>query len=478
MAEFIQSPSERLVSNKKKSRIADNPSAKELADALFLPRFLLATTGPLRRFGVDNEKLEKVRRAAAAVVSQSEILTLPDRFNEAFSVRGWIATGSMPVDTMKRALDLHEAGRPQEAEEEILGWFDEETISLFAINRAKRFNKARKRWDQLREAQALTREARYWSAVPLILIACDGFASDVLGVSPFKKGADLSVFDSIVGHTTSLPFLIQEVTKGVRRSSDEELSLPLRHGILHGQSLGYANRTVCMKAWLLMIALVDWACDKVDEGERQREHLEESRVGLRELAGRLQKNLEVRDAIDAFEPWEKSGPLEEPQDEESPQYAILEFLEFWRLRNFGRMAGRAADFLARPTGTRAGQLRSVCDLVELEEFTLVSVRQTTVVRAEAVALLKGRTVAGGVEGRFRVAAMRLGSDGDLALPGSRGRWVVPEKCVFDLLHGRTLEKEDAREGDGLKGEEAEGVGTGATRRWPEERAGSARQRWC
>ncbi len=100
---------------------------------------------------------------------------------------------------------LYEAGKNLQAEDEIIAWFQEDTINRFAIVRAKRFNKAGNRWHQLREALKLTFEERYWSAVPLILIACDGFASDVLGTSPFEKDADLTAFDSITGHSNSLP---------------------------------------------------------------------------------------------------------------------------------------------------------------------------------------------------------------------------------------------------------------------------------
>ena len=216
---------------------------------------------------MSNDNLDKIYSAADNMLQEEDILTLPDRFNEAFACDGWIATGSLSPNTMRNALRLYESGRIQEAEEELLAWFQEDRINLFAIMRAKQFNKAGKRWDQLREALKLTFEERYWSAVPLILIACDSFASDVLGTSPFEKNADLTVFDSIVGHPDSLQTLIKQLAKGVQKSSDEDMTLPLRHGILHGQSLGYANRVVCMKAWLLMIALVDWACDKASKNE-------------------------------------------------------------------------------------------------------------------------------------------------------------------------------------------------------------------
>ena len=63
------------------------------------------------------------------MLSQSEILNLPDRFNEAFSRHGWIATGSMSAETMCDALKLHQEGDNQAAEEEMLAWFNKYNIS-------------------------------------------------------------------------------------------------------------------------------------------------------------------------------------------------------------------------------------------------------------------------------------------------------------------------------------------------------------
>lgn len=126
----------------------------------------------------------------------------------AFAERGWIATSSLSADMMRAALERYEEGDEDAAEAIILDWLTPETINLFAITRSKMLGEVHGRWDQLREALALTEEGRYWSAVPLILIACDGFASDVLGTSPFEKNADLALFDSMVAHPTSLPAAI------------------------------------------------------------------------------------------------------------------------------------------------------------------------------------------------------------------------------------------------------------------------------
>ena len=417
-----------------------------ISDALPLIKMAKSFTGFAKKIGITNESLDGIHQAADAVLQQSNILTLPDRFNDAFARKGWVATGSMSADTMRTALELYEAGKNQQAEDEIIAWFKEDTINLFAIVRAKRFNKAGNRWNQLREALKLTFEERYWSAVPLILIACDGFASDVLGTSPFEKDADITAFDSITGHPNSLPFLIKELTKGVRKSSDEELTLPLRHGILHGQSLGYANRIVCMKAWLLMIALVDWASDKSNEEERIRERQSAADVSFRDLAEGIRKNEADKRAMEEFEPMESLGPFNDSVDGDSPEFAIIDFLICWKGRNYGKMAERAVNRMQHSIPKMAGQLRRDSEFIELADFIIRSVRQSTVARADAVVFLKGSTPNGGVEGEFQVVAFRHTTEGDVAMPTDPGRWFVQQACIFDLMHGRTSEAKRKQQG--------------------------------
>ena len=431
----------RDMTNKNRhTSIADNPSAKKLSDYILLAQIVRLMTGFSKTLGITNATVDRLHHDADKALRQSDILTLPDRFNAAFACEGWIATGSMSVDTMRTAVALYESGKKQEAQDEILTWFQKDTINLLAITRAKRFNKSATRWHQLREALKLTLEERYWSAVPLILIACDGFASDVLGTSPFEKDADLTVFDSITGHPNSLQFLIKKLTKGVRKSSDEDLTLPLRHGILHGRSLGYANRMVCMKAWLLMIALVDWACDKTSENARRREQQSEADVSFLDIAERLRKVEEEKRAINAFELRESIGPFNDPLDEDSAEFAIIQFLTYWKCRNYGKMAERAVSLVRQSVKKKAGQLRRDSELVELADFEVRSVRQTTIARAEGTAFLKGTTLKGRVEGEFRILAFRHTANGDIAIPTDRGKWLVQPFCIGDLFHERTIER--------------------------------------
>ena len=428
----------------KNPRIADNPSAKELSDFLPVIRLAKNISGLLRKLGIKNGRLDSIYKTSADALEQSDILTIPDRFNDAFSEKGWIATGSMSADTMQRALELYEAGKELEAENEIVLWFEEDTINLFAINRAKKFNKALNRWEQLREALKLTLEERYMSAVPLILIACDGFSSDVMGNSPFVKDADLTAFDSITGHVNSLSSLVKLVTKRVRKSSDDELTLPLRHGILHGRSLGYANRTVCMKSWLLMIALVDWAYDKSSEEDRMREHKEKASFGVKDLATLVRKTKADKRVMEAFEPTEISGPFDENLGENTPEFAFIDFLTGWKDRNFGRMAKRALNSTQSPIKKLAGQMRNDAEFVELTAFEILSVRQGTVARADAVVRMNGKTFKGEVKGEFEIMAFRENVAGEIVMPTDDGQWYVQQLCIFDLMNENTITARDIR----------------------------------
>lgn len=430
---------------KKDKRIADLPSTQELSAVLPVVRLVRSLAKLAVWTGLGGERAQQIVDSTDQLLTQSEILNLPDRFNAAFAERGWFATSSMSVDAMRAALVKHEEGDTYAGEEVILDWvLDPETINLFAITRSKSFGDVQGRWHQLCEALTLTEEGRYWSAVPLVLIACDGLASDVLGTSPFEKNADLSLFDSMVAHPSSLPAAITRITTGVRKSSDDELSLPLRHGILHGRSLGYANRAVCGKAWMLMIALVDWAADKRDEEARRAKDEARRSLNWADISASLQKNQADRASIEAFVPrcWE--GPFAGELAKDEPSFAFREFLTGWRTRNFGLMAKRAVNITQQKHGHLAGCMRADAEHVRLVEFEILSVSQTTVVRAEAHVRMQGQTLEGNVGGNFLILAFCRTADGDIAMPTDEGIWQVQQGCIFDLMHERTIEKREVK----------------------------------
>lgn len=430
---------------KKDERIVDLPSARELSTALPVVRAVRELASLALRTGLGGEKARKTMDSADQLLTQSSVLHLPDRFNAVFAERGWIATTSMSVDAMRVALARHDEGNADAGEEVLLDWIlDPEIINLFAITRSKSFGDVHGRWHQLREALALTEEGRYWSAVPLVLIACDGLASDVLGSSPFEKNADLSQFDSMVAHPSSLPAAIARITRGVRKSSDDALSLPLRHGILHGRSLGYANRAICGKAWMLMIALVDWAVDKREEEARRAKDEERRSTNWGDISSLLRKNQADKMAFEEFKPRRWEGPFVGDLVEDEPPFAFHEFLTGWQTRNFGLMATRAVNITQQKHAHLAGRMRTDAEHIKLVEFEILSVSQTTVSRAEAHVRMHGQNLKGDVGGEFLILAFYHTTRGDVAMPTDEGIWWVQQGCIFDLMHERTIQKREAK----------------------------------
>ncbi|WP_354677858.1 hypothetical protein [Cupriavidus plantarum] len=422
-------------------KIIDNPTAKEMRAWLPIVRVVGSVAGVAAKFGFRREAMTNLQRTADQFLTSAHILEFPDRFNGAFARQGWIATGSFSLDAMRKAVALHDEGKLEEAEEAILEWFTEDKIRLFAITRAYRFHMAKLRNAQLEEALRLYLEGRYIAAVPLILIACDGFASDVSGISPFEKNADLSCFDSITGHHTSLPALMKLFVQGVRRSTDEELSIPKRHGILHGRSLGYANRVVCAKAWLLMVALVDWAIDKSSEAARMEERERKENTSWRNAMDQYSRLLEDKKKIGEFRPIEASGPLSGPYEPDSAEHAAQEFLEGWSARNFGRMAKYAVNLTKKPLKAMAGEIRDMTECVVLETCEVIAIRHSTVARCDMRVRIQATVRAKSVVGEFNVILFRNNAEGDIAMPTDQDcTWSVQQRIIYDVMHERFAEE--------------------------------------
>lgn len=251
----------------KHSKLSDNPTAQLLPSLFQHAESIRRLIELLQEQGVEHEVLNHLLLGAEYTLENADYVDVAERFNQTFADRGWIATESFCVDTMRKSLIHHDDQHCDESEDVIVEWFNEIRIQLFAIGRCGYFGDHNLRKDQLEEALELTQEEHYISAIPLILIACEGFAKDVLRVDLFSKDSDLTAFDSFVGHESALPKLVRALTQTVKETSESTSDLPLRHGILHGKTLGYATKSNCMKAWLLFIALTDLHIERLREAE-------------------------------------------------------------------------------------------------------------------------------------------------------------------------------------------------------------------
>lgn len=410
-------------------KIADNPSTAEMMQMANAARLFVGLG-----MGSPRGSLGKAAEALADVVEKADVLTLPDRFNAAFSGTGWIACGSMPVATMERAIVLKNGKRTSEAETLLADVFDELTLRLL-IMRSHRFHRAEERKDQLEEAKALFLEGRYLAATPLILMAADGLAYDVGGFSVFSDHADLSAFDSIVGHPTGLPTLIQLVRSPRSKTSGKAISIPYRHGILHGRDSGYGNKIVCAKAWHLLQAFVDWASEKEDEATRIQDRQAKDAMTFKDVIESAVAKAAKRDAekraIDEWVARDLQHLPSEPHEIGSPEEALYDYLCGWRDENFMRMGKRSINFVGYSPGKLAYEARKDARGLKLQDFEVNRFYDTAPAGARAEVKLTFLTQVGLTSVDVETGIILDLNQDQIHLRGAQASWQVLGHALLD-----------------------------------------------
>lgn len=219
-------------------------------------------------------KLENAFAELSEIKKQAEILRIPDRFNECFASLGWIAYESMNLEVMKKAISVYESLGFQAAEDFLAESYDEECLKwgILRFNGNREFRR-RIRLAELAKADYLA--GRYHACIPLLLSMLDGLVNDVSKhVGFFAESADMTAWDCIAAHESGLQFLSSLMTKGRNKTNEDPISIPYRHGILHGRELAFDNKTVAAKCWATLFAARDWAV-AVSEGKKSPKPKEE-----------------------------------------------------------------------------------------------------------------------------------------------------------------------------------------------------------
>lgn len=323
------------------SKLRDIPSIKkidELVQGAKAFEQAIPVLGPfLDVIGVD---VDKVKEGFGNIDFEKgeKLLSLPDRFNELFADHGWIIYDTMSATVAENAIEKAEAGDFAGAEEVLSNYYNKETIEmklLIDLNKIKAFE-PRMRLIKLALDDYLA--GRYHASIPVVLALTDGLVNDLhpdhSGISAEKT--TLQAWNSIAANSQGLDKLKGILFTGRRKTRTEQITLPYRHGILHGTDLGYDNITVAAKTWALLFAVGDWAT-KVEKGEIDAPE-EAPPMTLSDLAERLEKSESLNVELENWIP--RSSISIDPENFEvgSPEYALNEFLNYWMKKNYGKMA--------------------------------------------------------------------------------------------------------------------------------------------
>jgi len=254
----------------KLSRIQDIPKIKSLVEQVRILKIFKSAfpflKPVLKMLGVTTEEIEVALPEVDELEKKVAMLsTLPDRFNHLFAPRGWIAYDLFNVNVAQGALEKAEAGDIDGAETDLVEYYDEEHLR-WHLQTMQAVEKFRPRFSLGEKALDDYLAGRYHASVPVVLMQLDGFVNDFGNHGFFSEGAELEAWDSIAAHSTGLKELAKVLGKTRRKTSTEILTLPYRHGILHGLDLGYDTKMVAAKSWAALFAVREWAY-KVERNE-------------------------------------------------------------------------------------------------------------------------------------------------------------------------------------------------------------------
>ncbi|MEK3992261.1 hypothetical protein [Robertmurraya sp. FSL R5-0851] len=386
-----------------KRQIKDNYSFKEMDMTFegardFQQLYLLA-----KQFGFREPKFEEAfQRFEESYKQYRALKVIPDRFNHFFAKKGWIAFENLSFPLMEKCVQLAEQGKPDEAEDVLVEYFTSREQVNFLATRLMALKEFSPRRALLSNALEDHFCERYHASVPLFLMMIDGFVNDFEHIGFFAENVELTVWDTIAAHDSGLGTIAKIFGKSRKKTTDEEVTLPFRNGILHGRDLGYANKKVSSKALSTLLALRDWA-DAIKAGKKgiDKEFVpptfEES---MQQVASSLEQFQENQKQREHMNNWVKRDltvgeDLPEKGDvndytENTPERALIGFLYYLEKKNFGYMAKMVSKHFTedKTNGKLAGELHEVFEKKKLMDFKLVNIYDNAPAISEIEVLLE------------------------------------------------------------------------------------------
>ena len=343
---------------KKEKKISQIPRIKKLKKDINTFKNLRRIWPVLRpiakKFGVDVEKIDAQLTKIPDLISKTEeMIMIPDQFNDMFGELGWILSEStMDLSVAKEAITIAKNQDVDAAERLLVEYFSPEWIEKrkYYLEHIKGFVP---RFELAMKALEDYKAGRYYASVLVTLSLIDGWVNDLNIIDHQRKGffdkdTKLVAFDSMTAHPKGLVILKEVFGKSRKQTWKDEISIPYRHGIMHGMDLGYDNRIVAAKCWAALFAVRDWAVKAArDELEPPEEKAPEEKT-LMESIKEIQK---VMADSNTLKKWKPRGievgrdiPEFAPSNdymENSPERKMMEFCELWKIKNYGYLAEKA-----------------------------------------------------------------------------------------------------------------------------------------
>ncbi|HEX8289451.1 MAG TPA: hypothetical protein VF556_15825 [Pyrinomonadaceae bacterium] len=369
-------------------RIEDIPKFKKMREQMRGFR-IIKNTIPfarplLRLLGTDLSQLEDAFLDFNKLEKEFEELSkLPDKFNDTFSSRAWIIFNALDLEVVKEALSIA-TNNIADAEKYLVNYYSTEIVEsyLLMMYSVKAFQP---RMELAEKALIDYKEERYHACIPVVLALMDGLVNELnteQNLSFFTENASLNAWDCITANEKGLTALKKILFATRKKTRTETITVPYRNGILHGMDLGYSNKIVAAKTWAVLFAIRDWAI-KAERKELQ-EPPPEPKSTWSDLFNQIQEHIVWKKSFDqSLKEWKprtisigtdipKTGEAED-YPEGTPERKLIEFLTWWKKKNFGYMSSCIWSYLIESDKKMAGRVSQIYDSFPLKRFELLEV---------------------------------------------------------------------------------------------------------
>ena len=428
-----------------KSRISDNPQYKNLADQIQMIGCLSAWL-PFLFTRDQRRNLKNMRNQI------DELRRLPDEFNDLFIERGWVYFGSMNGDLVKNCVALGKTRDFVKAEQSLIEFYQGDIRYLvYPLRCLPGF---KERYELFIKALDDYRECRYYACVPIFLMITDGVVNQVVkkNLGAFAENADLKLCDSAVGHSTGLPSLIKIMSATHKATNTNEIFIPYRNGILHGIDVNYDNVYVASKSLALLFAVADWVRDyskersvkPIDDGAASNNRTVEDMV--KSLSAIVQQREELNRDKKKLEEWrprnfENADFTHYLPDEDSPEYTVYQFFDFYTKSNYGKMASIFTGLKAESDGKLAGEIRTRLNDIKCIGFRIVGIVDQAAAVSDVNSLLSVIVNDGVREIEVKSRVLFLAdkvSCNPLVRGDSRGQWYILNTVLYEIERKSTI----------------------------------------
>ncbi|MBL1411507.1 hypothetical protein [Sphingobacterium faecale] len=353
--------------------------------------------------GLDPIEFEKALEPFVDLKKEFEIISkAPDRFNHHFAKRGWIAHESMNESLLFSCIELAEKGQIAEAEQKLIEYYSSDKMKWLK-HQFKGLEVFRKRFSLINLAYDDTIAERYHACIPVLLMIIDGGVNDIDKITGFfAERTDVTAWDSIAAHSTGLATLKDIFNDTRAKTTEEVITMPYRHGILHGRDINYANKTVAAKCWAALFAVSDWA-RAVRDGKKVAPEpapeltVEETLAQLHDSVKKYEQQKERRTFEQKLlELWKAriiTIGLDIPEKghhtdykDYTPEQEAVRFIEYWSSNNYGAIAKQIHQFSKYnfKLSSEAGKVRKVFENKIILDYKIVQVKDTSASISEVI----------------------------------------------------------------------------------------------